>query len=143
MTGTIANAVPTWVSAFFGGSNGLTWSDIQRGRTPDGWGPEVLSWLEILERDEDGVALLPFLDTSGTVVWFGVARSERAGRRLGEDITGFLGATYGGFDGRPYKPDVSDTPGTILSAALPSPMYRIAPGARGRSTVGRAIGIYR
>ncbi|WLB09484.1 protein DpdD [Bradyrhizobium elkanii] len=143
MTGAIANTVPAWVAAFFGGSNGLTWSDIQGGLAPDGWGPEVLSWLEILERDEDGVALLPFLDVSGSVVWFGVACSERAGRRLGEDITGFIGATYGGFDGRPYMPDASDAPGTILSAALPSPMYRIAPGARGRFAVRRAIGIYR
>ncbi|WP_316234552.1 protein DpdD [Bradyrhizobium sp. SZCCHNR1020] len=143
MTGTVANTAPAWVPTFFGGGNALTWSDIQGGLAPDGWGPEVLSWLEILERDEDGVALLPYLDASGSVVWYGVARSERAGRRLGEDIAGFIGATYGGFDGRPYVPDASDTPGMALAAAVPSPMYRIAPGTRWTTSTRRAVGIYR
>lgn len=143
MTGTIANAVPGWVPIFFGGGNTLVWSDIQSGQAPDGWAPEVLSWLAILERDEDGVALLPYLEANRSVVWYGVARSERAGRRLGEDITGFIGATYGSFDGRPHVPDASDTPGIVLSAALPSPMYRIAPGARWITSARRAVGIYR
>lgn len=143
MTRTIAKTVPAWVPLFFGGGNALAWSDIQGGLAPDGWGPEVLSWLEILERNEDGVALLPYLDASGSVVWYGVAQSDRAGRRLGEDITGFIGATYGGFDGRPHVPDASDTPGMVLAAALPSPMYRIAPGARWITSARRAVGIYR
>lgn len=143
MMGVAGNAGPAWATSFFGGGNTLIWSDIQNGLAPDGWGAEILAWLAILDREEDGVALLPYLNADGSMIWYGVARSERAGRRLGEDIAGFVGATYGGFEGRPYVPDANDAPGIILAASLPRPMYRVAPGARWVASVRRAFGIYR
>lgn len=132
-----------WVAAFFGGGNGLRWSDIEAGNAPDSWGSDILAWLALLERGEDAVALLPYLHANGEVVWYGLARSDHGGRRLSEDLAGFIGATYGGFDGRPYVPDASDPSGQILAAAFPAPMFRIAPGALRTGSVRRAISIYR
>lgn len=142
MTGPFGNTVPAWVLMFFGGANTLIWNDIQDGSAPDRWGPEVVAWLALLQSDEDAVALLPYRECDGTIVWYGVARSERAGRRLGEDIAGFVGATFGGFEGRTYVPDATDVPGQLLAGVFPAPMYRIAPGPRWDS-VRRSVGIYR
>ena len=142
MTG-VMSPTPAWITSFFGGGNNLVWSDLESGRATDNWGPEVLAWIALLDRDENGVAVLPYLGADGDVVWYAVARSARAGRRLGEDIAGFVGASYGGFDGRPYLPDTADTPGQMLAEEFGAPMFRIAPEPRWTGSVRRSLGIYR
>jgi hypothetical protein len=142
MTGR-SSSPPAWVTAFFGGTNALRWSDIQAGIAPDGWGQDVLGWLPLLERDEDAAGMLPHLDANGTVVWYGVARSDRGARRLVEDLRGFVGASYGGFDARPYVPAGDDAAGLVLAAAFPAALYCIAPEQRRTKSVRRTLGIYR
>lgn len=143
MTEQTGNDTPAWVAAFFGGGNQLRWSDIQAGTAPDDWGPEIRGSLALLKRDGDAAGLLPHLDANGTVVWYGVARSDRGARRLAQDLAGFVGASYGGFDGRPYAPDAGDAPGQVLSAAFPVSLYRIAPEQRRVRSVRRVLAIYR
>lgn len=143
MTGETVNAAPPWVTAFFGETNGLRWSDIESGTAPDDWGPEVKGWLDILGRDEDAAALLPYMEANGTVVWYGVARSDRGARRLAEDLGGFVGASYGGFEARPYVPDAGDSPARALAEVFQAPLYRIAPAPHRMRSVRRVLAIYR
>ncbi len=134
---------PAWVAAFFSGANTLRWSDIQAGMAPDDWAPEILAWLTLLDREEDAAGVFPHVDANDTVVWYGVARSNRGARRLAEDLGGFVGATYGGFNGRPYTPEAGDAPGQVLAGAFPALLYRIAPEPGRVKFVRRVLTIYR
>lgn len=135
---------PAWVRAFFGGDNRLHCDDIDSNTAPDEWATEVRSWLAILNRDGDAGATLPYIDAAGLVTWYAVARSTRGALRLAEDLGGFIGETYGAFDGRPHEPQPHEAAGLVLAEAFPPPLYRIAPNkAADVSRIRRSLNIYR
>ena len=136
--------LPAWVRAFFGGENRLRWEDIEANTAPDEWASEIRSWLAILDRDNDAGALLPHVDAGGRASWYAVARTTRGALSLAEDVGGFVGETYGAFDGRPYQPQPREPGGMILAATFPAPLYRIAPAnAADAARIRRSLSIYR
>jgi hypothetical protein len=135
---------PAWVRAFFGGENRLRFEDINANTAPDEWASEIRSWLGILDRDDDAGALLPQIDAGGRVSWYAVAQSIRGALRLAEDLGGFIGETYGAFDGRPHEPQPHEAGGLILAVTFPSPLYLIAPqNAADAARIRRSLNIYR
>ncbi len=135
---------PAWVCAFFGGDNRLRFEDICANSAPDEWASEVRSWLAILNRDGDAGAVLPHIDAGGRVSWYGVARSARGALRLAEDLSGFVGETYGAFDGRPHEAQPHEAGGLVLAATFPSHLYRIAPqNVPDTARIRRSLNIYR
>jgi hypothetical protein len=140
MTGPPAEP-PAWVRTFFGGDNALCWEDIDANNTPDDWASEIRSWLAILDRDNDAGALLPHVDAGGRASWYAIARTSRS---LAEDVGGFIGGTYGAFDGRPYQPQPHEAGGMVLAATFQAPLYRIAPAnASDAARIRRSLNIYR
>ena len=76
-----------WLAQFFSGRNLLTWDSIQTGSAPDGWAGVVQPWIDLVARaNPDLPIVLPFMENTDHVTWFGIARDAQTAIRLGQEL---------------------------------------------------------
>ena len=115
-----------WLAQFFSGRNLLTWDSIQTGSAPDGWAGDVQPWIDLLARaNPDLPIVLPFMENTDHVTWFGIARDPQTAIRLGQELLAMLGPSYTNFTGLPHVLDAADLQEGVLANHFVAPAYRL------------------
>src|SRR5438270_508982 len=94
-----------FLDAFFAAPNLIVRDDIRPGHSAQ----KLLPWI-VLAKSNNPVTCLPrrSAEQGDWVDWYGIARDESALRRLGEELTAFVGPTWSTFRGQRARLDASD-----------------------------------
>ncbi|HKR14511.1 MAG TPA: protein DpdD [Pyrinomonadaceae bacterium] len=93
-----------FLNRFFGEGNKFHLDAIKRNQGKAG---RILPWVRRITDQEEHSTVLPRWVNS-QIVWYGIARSEREFRSLGEELVAFVGPTYSNFRGQRASLDPKD-----------------------------------
>lgn len=134
---------PGWLTQFFSPPNTLDWAGFAGGTMDERWRTVIAPWVEQLQANPEAPVLLPHMDASGAVTWYAAGLVRRRLNALAEDLSGFLGQTYGGFTGRPHEPQADEHGGLVLAQNLGGVVYGAGPYTGDRlEGVRRALARY-
>jgi hypothetical protein len=83
-------------------------------------------WVDFLRSDPPTTTVLPYQRDTSSVDWYGVARSDRELRALGEELRAFVGPTYAGFRGERARLDPQSPVEAAVAAFTGGRAFRIA-----------------
>jgi F0F1-type ATP synthase delta subunit len=143
----MSNPLPNddkWLPKFFSGRNQIHWEGIRNNTAFDGWGRDVLSWIDILDSGHSDAPLcLPCVSEDGVVQWYIGSRTSQGANALVEELRAFVGQSYVNFDGRPHVLDTSDPVESALQRIFIPPLYKIELlTTTERKSVRRAFALY-
>ena len=76
-------------------------------------------WIDLLARaNPDLPIVLPFMENTDHVTWFGIARDPQTAIRLGQELLAMLGPSYTNFTGLPHVLDAADLSGRRSGKSL-------------------------
>lgn len=114
----------TFVEAFFGPGNRLSWDAIQAGSLPRDVRDRLGPFLDDLRRNPD-VLVLPRVRDNGQVQWYVLCSSPHAERTVRDEVRAFLGPTYSDFDGRSPHLDPNDSVESAVLAHYGTNAFRL------------------
>jgi hypothetical protein len=135
---------PAWLRRFFAAPNLLLFDELVSRAAQGGWHEDVLPWLRLqLKDDADAPICLPLVRSSGEVVWYGLARTERGRGKLGDELSAFVGPSYSDFAGNLQQLDPRDPNEGSLLAEFGSPVFRFqSVSPQGIEGMRRAMRLY-
>lgn len=116
-----------WAGIFFSASNQLNLEDEKKKNDSClSWEQDVTPWLDFTDSDcLDNPICLPFVKSNQEVHWYFCSRSSQGANILREEISAFIGNSFGQFSKLAYELNQNVEHERLLSEKFSSPVLRI------------------